>query len=62
MQVIVIFATLGLAFSGPGYVNPSTGDSSMDITASLMFWRFAMGVGIGAEYVSNASIDFSLMS
>lgn len=47
-QVIVIFATLGLAASGPGYVrNLEVGESSMNPIKWIMFWRFIMGVGIG---------------
>ena len=50
---IVLTAVGGTAFSSEGYiVANSSGDghrSSMDIYASLFWWRFILGLGIGAE-------------
>lgn len=56
--IILIFATLGLVLSSPGYTNSSTDpvSSSMDIYASIVFFRCVIGFGIGAE-VSLLIID-----
>ncbi|OCK75629.1 MFS general substrate transporter [Lepidopterella palustris CBS 459.81] len=48
--IIVIVSTLGVAQSSTGV------GGSMSITASLMAWRFLMGIGIGAEYPLSAVI------
>lgn len=47
--VIVIFATIGVAQSSFGVPSASLKlkDYSMSITASLLVWRFIMGIGIG---------------
>lgn len=42
--IVVIFGTLGIVQASTGY------DGSMDIMGWLIFWRFFMGAGIGAEY------------
>jgi MFS transporter, PHS family, inorganic phosphate transporter len=56
--IIVILATLGLAQSSYGI--PATIDgvahTSMNVLSWIQFWRFAMGVGIGAEYPLSAVI------
>ena len=54
--VIVLTATIGVALSAYGISsNPDKlSDSSMSITASLLVFRFFMGVGIGAEYPISA--------
>lgn len=48
--IIVIFGTIGVVQASAGY------DGSMDIMGWLIFWRFFMGVGIGAEYPLSAVI------
>ncbi|KFZ22104.1 hypothetical protein V502_02886 [Pseudogymnoascus sp. VKM F-4520 (FW-2644)] len=48
--IVVIFGTLGVAQSSAGYNN------SMSIRSWMMFWRFFVGVGIGAEYPLSAVI------
>jgi MFS transporter, PHS family, inorganic phosphate transporter len=40
--IIVIVATLGLTQASPGY-------NSMNVYAWIGFWRFILGVGLGAE-------------
>jgi PHS family inorganic phosphate transporter-like MFS transporter len=53
--LIVLSAIGGAAFSSEGYMYSDKSDgthtysSSMDIYASLTWWRFALGLGIGAE-------------
>lgn len=51
--LIVLSAIGGAAFSSEGYMYAARGSSSyrssMDIYASLAWWRFALGFGIGAE-------------
>ncbi|KAK3291161.1 major facilitator superfamily domain-containing protein [Chaetomium fimeti] len=56
--LIVLTAIGGAAFSSAGYMfgNTDTYDSSMNIYASLTWWRFALGFGIGAEYPMSAVI------
>ncbi|KAK3384925.1 major facilitator superfamily domain-containing protein [Podospora didyma] len=46
---IVIAATIGLTQSSTGY-------HSMDIYGWIGFWRFVLGVGLGAEYPLSATI------
>jgi PHS family inorganic phosphate transporter-like MFS transporter len=53
--IIVTVATLGLAQSGYG-VLVADGRSSMDFLSWTLFWRFVMGIGIGAEYPLSAVI------
>jgi MFS transporter, PHS family, inorganic phosphate transporter len=58
--IIVIFATLGLSQSSYGV--PVLGGSnikstSMDIVSWIYFWRFLLGIGIGAEYPLSAVIS-----
>jgi PHS family inorganic phosphate transporter-like MFS transporter len=48
--VLVIFATLGMAQASTGV------NGSMDIMGWIIFWRFSIGVGIGAEYPLSAII------
>jgi PHS family inorganic phosphate transporter-like MFS transporter len=48
--IVVIFGTLGVAQSSAGYNN------SMSILSWMMFWRFFVGLGIGAEYPLSAVI------
>ncbi|ELR07480.1 hypothetical protein GMDG_08449 [Pseudogymnoascus destructans 20631-21] len=48
--IVVIFGTLGVAQSSAGY------NDSMSILSWMMFWRFFVGVGIGAEYPLSAVI------
>lgn len=43
--IITIGATLGVVMSSPGV------EGSMSIIVWLLFWRFALGIGIGAEQV-----------
>jgi PHS family inorganic phosphate transporter-like MFS transporter len=49
--LIVLTAIGGAAFSSEGYMlgAGTSSSSSMDIYASLAWWRFALGFGIGAE-------------
>ncbi|KAL8324655.1 hypothetical protein RB597_008081 [Gaeumannomyces tritici] len=54
--LIVLAAIGGAAFSSRGYVDPISGSSSMDIYASLIWWRATLGLGIGAEYPMSAVI------
>ncbi|KAH8900459.1 MFS general substrate transporter [Thozetella sp. PMI_491] len=49
--VLVIVATLGVAQSSDGY------GGSMVIYGWIVFWRFALGFGIGAEYPLSAVIS-----
>ena len=57
--LIVLSAIGGAAFSSEGYMIRSGGSSSyrssMDIYAALFFWRFTLGLGIGAEVRSKES-------
>ncbi|KAF4631106.1 hypothetical protein G7Y89_g7029 [Cudoniella acicularis] len=48
--IVVIFGTLGVVQASAGF------DGSMDIMGWLIFWRFFMGAGIGAEYPISAVI------
>jgi PHS family inorganic phosphate transporter-like MFS transporter len=48
--IIVIFGTLGLLQCSAGY------HGSMNILGWIMFWRFFVGLGIGAEYPLSAVI------
>ncbi|TAQ85275.1 hypothetical protein B7494_g6408 [Chlorociboria aeruginascens] len=48
--VVVIFGTLGLVQCSAGF------DGSMTILSWIMFWRFFVGLGIGAEYPLSAVI------
>jgi PHS family inorganic phosphate transporter-like MFS transporter len=55
--LIVLAAIGGAAFSSEGYmVKDPDYQSSMDIYASLTWWRFTLGFGIGAEYPMSAVI------
>lgn len=59
--LIVLSAVGGAAFSSEGYMVARSQDSSiysssMDIYASLTWWRFALGFGLGAEYPMSAVI------
>ncbi|KAH6618365.1 major facilitator superfamily domain-containing protein [Chaetomium sp. MPI-SDFR-AT-0129] len=59
--LIVLSAVGGAAFSSEGYMvarnqDSSVYSSSMDIYASLTWWRFALGFGLGAEYPMSAVI------
>ena len=47
---VVVFATLGMAEASTGM------NHSMDIMGWIIFWRFCIGVGIGAEYPLTAVI------
>jgi MFS family permease len=47
---VVIFGTLGLVQCSAGY------NGSMSILGWIMFWRFFVGLGIGAEYPLSAVI------
>jgi PHS family inorganic phosphate transporter-like MFS transporter len=54
--VIVIFGTLGMA-------QVSTGENqSMSILSWIIFWRFTLGIGIGAEYPLSACITAEFAS
>jgi PHS family inorganic phosphate transporter-like MFS transporter len=53
--IIVTVSTLGLVQSGYGVLGPD-GRTSMDFLSWTLFWRFVMGVGIGAEYPLSAVI------
>jgi PHS family inorganic phosphate transporter-like MFS transporter len=48
--IVVIFGTLGVVQCSSGM------DNSMDIVGWIMFWRFFVGLGIGAEYPLSAVI------
>ncbi|KAF2105049.1 MFS general substrate transporter [Rhizodiscina lignyota] len=48
--VVVLVATVGIVESGQGI------DKWMSIQAQICFWRFVMGIGIGAEYPLSAVI------
>lgn len=48
--VVAIFGTLGLVQCSAGY------HGSMNILGWIMFWRFFVGLGIGAEYPLSAVI------
>ncbi|KXJ93780.1 major facilitator superfamily domain-containing protein [Microdochium bolleyi] len=55
--LIVLAAIGGAAFSSQGYTSPvSNTHHSMDMNAALIWWRFALGLGIGAEYPMSAVI------
>lgn len=50
--IILILATIGLALSSQGYMGLNEdghAKSSMDIYASIIFFRCVLGFGIGAE-------------
>jgi MFS transporter, PHS family, inorganic phosphate transporter len=49
--IVVIFGTLGMVQSSAGY-----NQQSMSILGWIMFWRFFVGLGIGAEYPLSAVI------
>jgi MFS transporter, PHS family, inorganic phosphate transporter len=48
--IVVIFGTLGMAQASTGI------NQSMNVTGWIIFWRFFVGVGIGAEYPLSAVI------
>jgi PHS family inorganic phosphate transporter-like MFS transporter len=48
--IIVIFGTIGFVQSSSGY------NGSMLVLGWIMFWRFFVGVGIGAGYPLSAVI------
>jgi MFS transporter, PHS family, inorganic phosphate transporter len=48
--IVVIFGTLGIVQASTGF------GGSMSILGWLIFWRFFMGIGIGAEYPLSAVI------
>jgi PHS family inorganic phosphate transporter-like MFS transporter len=54
--IVVIFGTLGFVQCSSGY------NGSMDILAWIMFWRFFVGLGIGAEYPLSAVITAEYVS
>jgi PHS family inorganic phosphate transporter-like MFS transporter len=54
--LIVLAAIGGAAFSSEGYMAKDSTYHSMDIYASLTWWRFTLGFGIGAEYPMSAVI------
>lgn len=54
--IIIILATMGLVLSSEGYMSGSQGQHSMDIYASIIFFRCVLGFGIGAEYPVSAVI------
>lgn len=56
--IIVTVATLGLAQSAYGVpvLIDGTLRTSMKIVSWVEFWRFIMGIGIGAEYPLSAVI------
>jgi MFS family permease len=51
--MIILTALGGVAFSSEGYIRPTDDGkgytSSMDIYAAIFWWRFILGLGIGAE-------------
>ena len=49
--IIVVVGTLGVAQCSSGW------NESMNIFAWLMFYRFLLGIGIGAEYPLSAVIS-----
>lgn len=54
--IIVIVGTLGVAQGSTGYSGGSSDDGSMSILGWILFYRFIMGIGIGAEYPLSAVI------
>ncbi|KAJ1336023.1 MFS transporter PHS family inorganic phosphate transporter [Microdochium nivale] len=55
--LIVLAAIGGAAFSSQGYTSPGPiAGHSIDMNAALIWWRFALGLGIGAEYPMSAVI------
>ncbi|KAJ6093412.1 major facilitator superfamily domain-containing protein [Penicillium sp. IBT 16267x] len=54
--VLVIFATLGMAQASSGIYN------NMDILSWIIFYRFFLGMGIGAEYPLSAVITAEFAS
>jgi MFS transporter, PHS family, inorganic phosphate transporter len=48
--IVVIFGTIGFVQSSAGY------NFSMSILGWIMFWRFFVGLGIGAEHPLSAVI------
>ncbi|KNG84811.1 inorganic phosphate transporter [Aspergillus nomiae NRRL 13137] len=48
--IVLIFSTLGMSMSSSGKYD------SMSIIGVLLFWRFFMGVGVGADYPLSAVI------
>jgi PHS family inorganic phosphate transporter-like MFS transporter len=58
--IIVMFATLGLsqsAYGVPILDGNNVVTTSMDIVSWIYFWRFLLGIGIGAEYPLSAVIS-----
>jgi PHS family inorganic phosphate transporter-like MFS transporter len=53
--IFVVFGTVGLAGCGTGYGN------SMSILGWLIYYRFFVGIGIGAEYPLAAVITSELV-
>ena len=49
--VLVLIGTIGIVQCSAGYDN-----KSMSILASICFWRFVIGIGIGAGYPISATI------
>lgn len=48
--LIVMAAIGGAAFSSQGYTSPGPiADHSIELNIALIWWRFALGLGIGAE-------------
>ena len=56
--LIVLSAIGGAAFASQGYMihegEPKNYRTSMNIYAALVFWRFTLGLGIGAEVGFNS--------
>lgn len=52
--LIIIFSTFGFAFSSFGIMSSSGKSSSLSVDSLFYFWRFIMGIGIGAEYPLSA--------
>ena len=48
--IILIFSTLGMSMSSSGK------NDSMSMIGVLLFWRFFMGLGVGADYPLSAVI------
>lgn len=58
--VTVVVASLAISMSSNGAIapagTPGAGTPSMQITSWLIFWRFVIGFGVGAEYPLTAAI------
>lgn len=54
--IVLIFSTLGMSMASSGKFD------SMSIIGVLLFWRFFMGLGVGADYPLSAVICSEFVS